>query len=103
MGSASFQVVGVKNMAGTSKIKADGSGGNDYNMLIVSGIHTDEHGVMEVGEVTFMMGRDRAEFPDVKPGTKYLPVMQCKSIGGKLQFVIGDLKPVSASSLSKAA
>lgn len=92
---ATFQVVNAKTMSGTSKAN------NPYHMLIVSGIFTSEDGEVEVGEITFMMGRDRASFPQAIPGQKYVPVIKAQARQGKLEFKIDDLKPLAA--LSKAA
>lgn len=92
-----FQAVTVKPLAGTSKA------GNAYSMLIVAGVFTSDDGVVELGEVTFMLGRDRSEFPLVVPGHKYTPVISAQSREGKLQFSISDLKPVASAAVAKAA
>jgi hypothetical protein len=92
-----FQVVTIKHMSGTSKA------GNLYDMLIVGGLFTDIDGVVEMGEITFMLGRDRTEFPMVSVGKKYTPVIGARSNAGKLEFKITDLKAVMEAAPAKAA
>lgn len=89
---STFQVVNTKQMAGTAK-----ASGNAYNMMIVSGIFTSDDGVCEVGEITFMLGRERQQFPALEQGKRYTPIIAARSRQGKLEFVIADLKPVAAA------
>lgn len=96
MPSPTFQAVSVKNLAGVAK-----GSGNPYSMLIVAGIFTSEEGVVELGEITFMLGRDRASFPVVTPGHKYSPVIVAQARQGKLEFKIDDLRPIVSA--AKAA
>lgn len=93
----SFQVVTIKPLSGTSKA------GNQYDMLIVGGLFTDADGIVEMGEVSFMLGRDRKEFPAVSVGKKYSPVVGARSNQGKLEFKITDLKPYTEAQVPKAA
>lgn len=95
--SPSFQAVTIKPLSGKSKA------GNDYSMLIVAGIFTSEQGVVEMGEISFMLGRDRTVFPDVKPGQKYTPVIAAQSRDGKLEFKVTDLKPLAVAAARVAS
>ena len=93
-----FQVVNLKPMSGTAK-----GSGRPYSMLIVSGIFTNDDGVMEVGEVVFMEGQNRPLPSHLAPGQSYTPTVSARARDGKLQFEIVDLKPLVASKPVAAA
>ena len=87
-----FQVVALKPLAGISK-----TSGKPYNMLAVSGILTDDDGVIHLGEVAFM---DRADAPipnNLVLGQSYSPVIGAGSRQGKLGFEIKSLSPFVAA------
>lgn len=90
-----FQVINVKPFSGTSKT------GNPYAMLICSGIHTDDDGSCEVGEVTFMQGRDRPLPSNIRPGEVYSPVVGAVVRDGKMTFQILSLKEIAFVSALK--
>lgn len=83
---AKFQAVSVKSMAGIGK-----ASGKPYNMLIVSGILTNDDGTVELGEVTFMEGAGRP-LPTVIPSRSYTPVIAGRTRQGKIQFEIVELR-----------
>jgi len=84
--SSRFQVLKVKPMSGTSKT------GNPYSMLIVSGVHTDSEGVIEVGEIIFMKSADRPLPANIVVGATYEPILGAYARDGKLSFQISSLK-----------
>jgi hypothetical protein len=89
---AKFQAVSVKPMAGIGK-----QSNRPYNMLIVSGILTNDDGTVELGEVTFMEGAGRP-LPVVVPGRSYQPVIAGRTRQGKIQFEIVELRAEAAAS-----
>lgn len=86
-----FHVINVKPFSGTSKT------GNPYAMLIVSGVHTDDSGVCEVGEVTFMQGRDKPLPSNIRVGEIYQPIVGAVVREGKMTFQILSLKEISSA------
>lgn len=93
-----FQVVSTKLLSGNAK-----ASGRPYRMLALSGIYTDSHGEMTVGECVFME-RDNAPLPTyVKAGDVYRPVIGCRAVNGKLQFEITALEPVQQGEVGKPA
>ena len=95
---SSFQVVNLKPMEGIAKASQ-----RPYKMLIVSGIFTNDDGVMEVGEVVFMEGANRPLPTHLVPGQKYTPTVAARARDGKLQFEISELKPIAATGRVAAA
>lgn len=92
-----FQVVNIKPMSGTAK-----ASGKPYNMLIVSGIFTNDDGTMEVGETIFMEGPTRP-LPALTAGKSYAPVVGARVRDGKLSFEITELKPFQEGAVKAAA
>jgi hypothetical protein len=93
----SFQVVNIKALSGISKTQ------RPYSMLAVSGIVTSEDGVMEVGEVVFMEGQNRPLPTHLRAGQKYEAVVRPYTRDGKISFEIGELRPIVAAQVQKAA
>lgn len=86
-----FQVVSLKPMAGISKQSQ-----KPYNMLIVSGVLTNDDGTVELGEVVFMEGAGRPLPLGLQPGQTYSPVVTGRARQGRLSFEISELRPIAA-------
>lgn len=93
-----FQVVATKPMAGVSK-----TSGRPYNMLIVSGMLTNDDGSVELGEVVFMERTGHPIPTHLVPGKAYTPVVNGSARQGKLQFEITELKEIVAAPVKAAA
>lgn len=92
-----FQVINLKALSGVGKESK-----RPYNMLVASGIFTNDDGTMEVGEVMFMEGANRPLPVGLTPGASYVPTLGARARDGKLSFEIVDLKPVVAAALKPA-
>jgi hypothetical protein len=92
-----FQVLKIKPLSGKAR-----ESGRDYSMLIVGGIFTDDDGVIEMGEITFMQGQDKP-LPMLAPGQKYTPILGATVRDGKMKFEITSLKPLPAAAARAAA
>lgn len=94
---AKFQVVAVKDLQGEARETK-----RPYHMRIASGVFTNDDGVCEIGEITFMK-RDGQELPVLAVGASYTPVIGAYANKGKLEFKITELKPITAAAAVKAA
>ena len=86
-----FQVVSVKPMAGIGKESK-----KPYNMLIVSGVLTNDDATVELGEVMFMEGPGRPLPTGIFPGQTYTPIVSGRARQGRLSFEITELRAVAA-------
>jgi hypothetical protein len=85
-----FQVLKIVPRAGISSKNQ-----KPYNMLIVSGLHTDDLGQVEMGEVIFMEGQNSKIPNNLVPGQTYTPVISASSRDGKLSFGITSFVAIS--------
>lgn len=83
-----FQVLKATPRAGISAKNS-----KPYNMLILSGLHTDDAGNVEMGEVVFMEGLNSKLPSNVVVGQSYSPNIVARSRDGRLSFEIGSLTP----------